>query len=134
LDKAKDLLSFLPSNSDSKPPCINTEDNPERIIPDLDTLLPDELYQPFDIHQVIRRIVDSGYFFETMELHARNMITGFARFNGRPVGIVANQPMWMGGSIDIDASDKGARFIRFCDLFNIPLISLQDYPWVYDRF
>jgi Acetyl-CoA carboxylase, carboxyltransferase component (subunits alpha and beta) len=128
LDKAKDLLSFLPSNSDSKPPCINTEDNPERIIPDLDTLLPDELYQPFGIHQVIRRIVDSGYFFETMGLHARNMITGFARFNGRPVGIVANQPMWMGGSIDIDASDKGARFIRFCDLFNIPLISLQDTP------
>jgi len=72
--------------------------------------------------------VDDGYFFETMELYARNMITGFARFNGRSVGIVATQPKWMGGSIDIDAADKGARFVRFCDLFNIPLVTLHDSP------
>lgn len=128
LDKAKKLLSFLPSNNKEKPPRIGSNDDSERIIPDLDTLVPDEQYLPFDMYQLIKRLVDGGHFFETMGLHARNMITGFARFNGRPVGLVANQPMWMGGALDINASDKGARFIRFCDLFNIPLVSLQDCP------
>ena len=128
LDKAKELLSFLPSNNKEKPPRIKTNDDPERAIPDLDTLVPKEQYRPFDMYELIQRIVDDGYFFETMGLYARNMITGFARFNGRSVGIVANQPMWMGGSLDVDASDKGARFIRFCDLFNIPLVTLQDCP------
>jgi acetyl-CoA carboxylase carboxyltransferase component len=80
------------------------------------------------MYKVIENIVDHGRFFETMRLHARNMITGFARFSGRPVGIVATQPKWMAGCIDIDAADKGARFVRFCDLFNIPLITLQDSP------
>jgi len=80
------------------------------------------------MHEIIKRVVDDGYFFETMGLHARNIITGFARFNGRPVGIVANQPMWAAGCIDINAADKAARFIRFCDLFNIPLITFQDCP------
>jgi len=128
LDKAKELLSFLPSNNKEKPPRIGSNDDSERIIPDLDTLVPDEQYLPFDMYQLIKRLVDGGHFFETMGLHARNMITGFARFNGRPVGLVANQPMWMVGALDINASDKGARFIRFCDLFNIPLVSLQDCP------
>jgi acetyl-CoA carboxylase carboxyltransferase component len=124
LDKAKELLSFLPSNNKEKSPRTEAE----RTIPELDTLVPDEQYQPFNMYELIKRIVDDDHFFETMGLYARNMITGFARFNGRPVGIVANQPMWLGGALDIDASDKGARFIRFCDLFNIPLVSLQDCP------
>jgi len=80
------------------------------------------------MYKVIEKIVDQGCFFETLGLHARNIITGFARFNGRPVGIVATQPKWMGGCIDIDAADKGARFVRFCDLFNIPLVTLHDSP------
>jgi len=91
-------------------------------------LLPEHSYEPFDMYEVIRKIVDQGYFFETLGLHARNIITGFARFNGRPVGIVATQPKWMAGCIDIDAADKGARFVRFCDLFNIPLVTLHDSP------
>ncbi len=128
IDKAKELLSFFPSNNKEKPPRIETKDDPERISPDLNTLVPEEQYRPFNMHEVIKRIVDDGYFFETMGLYARNMITGFARFNGRPVGVIANQPMWAAGSIDVDAADKGARFIRFCDLFNIPLVSFQDCP------
>ena len=128
LDKAKELLSFFPSNNKEKPPRIGTKDDPERAIPELNTLVPEEQYRPFNMYELIKRIVDDGYFFETMGLYARNMITGFSRFNGRPAGIIANQPMWMGGALDVDASDKGARFIRFCDLFNIPLVSLQDCP------
>jgi len=128
LDRAKMLLSFLPSNNKENPPSIETQDDPERAIPDLDALVPEEQNRPFNMYDLIERIVDDGYFFETLSLYARNIITGFARFHGRPVGIVANQPMWMGGALDIDAADKGARFIRFCDLFNIPLISLQDCP------
>ncbi len=128
LDKAKELLSLLPSNNNEKPPRIETNDDPERIIPELDTVIPDRPTQPYDMYQVIRAIVDNGYFFEILKDHARSVITGFARFNGRPVGIWANQPMWASGVIDIDAADKGARFIRFCDLFNIPVVALGDCP------
>jgi len=128
LDKTRELLSFFPSNNKEKPPRIKTNDDSERIIPELNTLLPEHSYQPFDMHEVINRIVDDGYFFEIMENYARNIIIGFARFNGRPVGIVASQSTWLGGVIDVNASDKVARFIRFCDLFNIPLVSLQDVP------
>lgn len=128
LDKAKELLAFFPSNNREKPPRIETNDDPERTIPDLNTILPKKASEPFDMREVIDRIVDKGYFFEIMEYYARNIIVGFARFNGRPVGIVANQSKWAAGVIDCDAADKGARFIRFCDLFNIPLISLHDCP------
>ncbi|TET55332.1 MAG: acyl-CoA carboxylase subunit beta [Dehalococcoidia bacterium] len=127
LDKCKELLSFLPSNNKERPPRIRTDDDPERK-EDLLGLLPKHPHEPFDMYEVIGRIVDHGQFFETLGLHARNMITGFARFNGRPVGIVASQPKWMAGCIDIDAADKGARFVRSCDLFNIPLITLVDSP------
>ena len=127
LDKCKELLSLLPSNNREKPPYISTDDNRERK-EDLLSLLPEHPYEPFDMYEVIRKIVDKGYFFEILGLHAKNMITGFARFNGRTVGIVATQPKWMAGCIDIDAADKGARFVRFCDLFNIPLITLHDSP------
>jgi len=128
LDKCKKLLSFLPSNNREKPPRIETKDAAERVVPELDTIIPDRLTQPYDMKNVLRAIVDDGDFFETMELHARSVITGFARFNGRPVGIFANQPMHAAGIIDIDAADKGARFIRFCDLFNIPMVTLGDCP------
>ena len=128
LDKAKELLSFFPSNNKEKPPRIKTNDDPERIIPELNTIIPDRPTQPYDMYKVIKSIVDDGYFFETLKDHARSVITGFARFNGRPVGIWANQPMWAAGIIDVDAADKGARFVRFCDLFNIPVVTLGDCP------
>jgi len=127
MDKCKELLSFLPSSNRERPPRIQTDDDPERK-EDLLSLLPEHPFEPFDMYEVIGKIVDQGYFFETLGLHARNIITGFARFNGRPVGIVASQPKWMAGCLDIDASDKAARFIRSCDLFNIPLLTLQDCP------
>ena len=128
LDKAKELLAFFPSNNREQPPRIETNDDPERTIPDLNTILPEKASEPFDMREIIDRIVDKGYFFEIMKYYARNIIVGFARFNGRPVGLVANQSKWAAGVIDCDAADKGARFIRFCDLFNIPLISRHDSP------
>jgi acetyl-CoA carboxylase carboxyltransferase component len=128
LDMCKHLLSFLPSNNNEKPPQIETIDDPERTIPELDTIIPDNPAQPFDMLSVITSVVDDGQFFELLKDYARNCIIGFARFNGRSVGIVANQPNYIGGVIEIDASDKMARFIRFCDLFNIPLLSFQDCP------
>ena len=128
IDKAKELLSFFPSNNMEMPPRKQTEDPPDRTIPELDYIIPEQPYKPYDMYEVIKRIVDDGYFFEILKYHARHMIIGFARFNGRPVGIVANQPTQAAGMIDIDAADKAARFIRFCDLFNIPLVSLVDCP------
>lgn len=128
LDKTKELLSLLPSNNREKPPRIETKDDPERIIPELDTIIPDRPTQPYDMYKVIRAVVDDGYFFETLKEHAKTVITGFARFNGRPVGIWSNQPMVASGIIDVDAADKGARFVRTCDLFNIPVVTLGDCP------
>jgi len=128
IDKCKILLSFLPSNNREKAPLLETRDDPERAAPELDSIIPDRPTQPYDMRKLIRAIADDGFFFETMELHAKSVITGFARFNGRAVGIWSNQPMWASGVIDIDAADKGARFIRFCDLFNIPVVSLGDCP------
>jgi len=135
LDKCKELLRFLPSNNREKPPRIPCNDDPERLIPELDYLVPAEPYKPFDMHEVIYRIVDNGYFFEIFKDFARNVIVGFARFNGRSCGIVASQPNWLAGGIDCDAADKVARFVRFCDLFNIPLINLHDTPayWIGSR-
>jgi len=128
LDKCKALLSFLPKNNREMPPRIDTKDDPERVVPELDTTIPDRPNQPYDMKKVIKAIADDGVFFETLGLHATSVITGFARFNGRPVGIFANQPMSAAGIINIDAADKGARFIRFCDLFNIPMVTLGDCP------
>jgi acetyl-CoA carboxylase carboxyltransferase component len=128
LDKAKELLTFFPSNNKEKPPRIACDDDPERSVPELDTIIPDRPSQGFDMIKVIKAVTDNGYFFELMKDYAKNCIIGFARFNGRPVGIVANQPRFMGGVLDIESSDKMARFIRFCDLFNIPLISFTDCP------
>lgn len=132
LDKTKELLAFLPSHNKEKPPRLETPDDPERIIPELDTLVPERPSKPFDMHQVIEKIVDDGYFFELFKYYATNVIIGFARFNGRTAGVVASQPMSKAGAIDCDAADKVARFVRFCDLFNILLINLHDTPgyWI----
>jgi len=128
IDKCKTLLAFLPANNREKPPVVATKDDPERIIPELDTVIPDVSTRPYNMKKIIKAVVDDGYFFESMELHATNIITGFARFNGRTVGIFANQPMNAAGVINTDAADKAARFIRFCDLFNIPMITFGDCP------
>jgi len=124
----RELFSFLPSNNIDDPPRRACTDPVDRADPQLDSLVPAESNQPYDIKHVIEHIVDDGYFFEVHEHFARNIVIGFARMNGRPVGIVANQPAFLAGVLDIDASVKGARFVRFCDAFNIPLITLEDVP------
>ena len=128
IDKCKELLALLPSNNMEKAPYLATKDDPERECPELDTIVPDKPTAPYNMQKVIKAIVDDGYFYEIMPLHATSIIVGFGRFNGRVVGIFANQPMQAAGIINIDASDKAARFIRFCDLFNIPVVTLGDCP------
>jgi acetyl-CoA carboxylase carboxyltransferase component len=128
LEKAKALLALLPANNMEKALVVATKDDPNRECPELDTIIPDKATAPYNMMKVIKAIVDDGVFFETLGLHATSVITGFARFNGRTVGIFANQPMQAAGVITIDAADKGARFIRFCDLFNIPVVALGDCP------
>ena len=128
IDKVKKLLGFLPSNNQEKPPRMKSDDYPERAEPELDEIMPEDPSVPFDMHLVIERLVDNGDFFEILKDFARNVIVGLARFNGRPTGIVASQPDWMGGVLDCNAADKVARFVRFCDLFNIPLVNLHDTP------
>jgi propionyl-CoA carboxylase beta chain len=124
----RELLSFLPSNNLEDPPRRSTSDAPNRRDASLDTLVPDDPQKPYDIKDAIHAIVDDGYFFEVHELFAKNLVVGFARLDGRPVGIVANQPTFLAGVLDINASVKGARFVRFCDAFNIPLITFEDVP------
>ena len=128
LEKAKKILSFLPSNNTEKPPRIAPDDDPEREGPELDDMIPEDPSVPYDIHPVIESLVDHGDFFELFKDFAKNVVIGFARFDGRPTGIVASQPNWMGGVLDCNAADKVARFVRFCDLFNIPLVNLHDTP------
>ena len=132
LNKAKELLTFLPSNNREKPPHVNTGDDPEKQNKELQAIVPTDPGKPFDMHEIINRIVDNGYFFETKKDHARNAIIGFARMGGRSCGIVASQPLYKAGGLDCDAADKIARFVRFCDLFNIPLVNIHDTPgyWI----
>jgi propionyl-CoA carboxylase beta chain len=124
----RELLSFLPSNNTEDPPVSSTDDDPMRAEPALANIVPANPNKPYDIKEIIRAVVDSRHFFEVQEHFAKNMVVGFARLNGRPVGIVANQPSVLAGCLDIDASVKGARFVRFCDCFNIPLITFVDVP------
>jgi propionyl-CoA carboxylase beta chain len=124
----RELLSFLPSNNIDDPPRRACTDPADRADAELDTIVPLDPSQPYDIKEVIEHIVDNGYFFEVHEHFARNIVVGFARMNGRPVGIVANQPAFLAGVLDIHASVKAARFVRFCDCFNIPLITFEDVP------
>jgi propionyl-CoA carboxylase beta chain len=124
----RELLSFLPSNNMEDPPRRATSDPVDRREESLNSLVPEDPQKPYDIKDVIHALVDDGYFFEVHEQYARNLVVGFARFSGRPVGIVANQPAFLAGTLDINASVKGARFVRFCDAFNIPLVTFEDVP------
>jgi propionyl-CoA carboxylase beta chain len=124
----RELLGYLPGNNLDDPPRIASADSPDREDPSLDRIVPAAPSQPYDMHDVIRLIVDGTNFLEVHEHYARNLIVGFARLDGRPVGIVANQPAVLAGTLDIDASVKGARFVRFCDAFNIPLVTFEDVP------
>ncbi|MCG3212022.1 MAG: Propionyl-CoA carboxylase beta chain [Anaerolineae bacterium] len=122
------LISYLPRNNMEDAPIVPCDDDPLRTESRLDTLVPDNPNKPYDMHEVITAIVDAGEFLEVHEHYARNIIVGFARLNGQSVGIVANQPAVLAGVLDIDASKKAARFVRFCDCFNIPIITLEDVP------
>src|SRR5712672_489728 len=124
----RELMSFLPSNNLEDAPRRATSDSPTRRDEALNTLVPADPQKPYDIKDAIHSIVDDGFFFEVHEHYARNLVVGFARLDGRPVGIVGNQPAFLAGVLDINASVKGARFVRFCDAFNIPLITFEDVP------
>jgi propionyl-CoA carboxylase beta chain len=124
----RELMSFIPSNNLEDPPQRECTDPIDREQASLDTLVPAESSQPYDIKDVIHAVIDDGYFFEVQEHYAKNIVIGFARLNGRPVGLVANQPAFLAGVLDINSSVKGARFVRFCDAFNIPLITFEDVP------
>ena len=124
----RELMSFLPSNNLDDSAALATKDRPDRINESLNALIPDSPKKPYDMLQLISEVVDEGYFLEVHKLFAQNIIVGFARFNGRPVGIVANQPQVLAGCLNIEASRKAARFIRFCDAFNIPIVSFVDVP------
>ena len=128
LQIVRELLSFIPSNNMDDAPRRTTEDSPDRRALELNDVIPANANQPYDIRDIIRPVVDDNYFFETQELWAQNIVTGFARLDGMSVGIVANQPAYLAGVLDIDASIKAARFVRFCDCFNIPLITFEDVP------
>jgi len=128
LSMVRELLSFVPSNNLEDPPRRACTDPVDRADPALDTMVPAESNRPYDIKDVIHAVIDDGYFFEVQEHYAKNIVVGFARLNGRSVGIVANQPAMLAGTLDINASIKGARFVRFCDCFNIPLVTFEDVP------
>ena len=126
----RELLSFMPGNNLDDPPRKATSDPLDREDDALDSLVPASPNQPYDMLDLIHTIADEGYFLEVHQHYARNIIVGFARLGGRPVGIVANQPAYLAGTLDINASVKGARFVRFCDAFNIPLITFEDVPGI----
>lgn len=128
LERIRELFTYLPQNNRSEPPRVSTEDPPDRRSETLRGFIPENPNKPYDMHQVISDVVDEGEFLEVHREYARNIIVGFARLNGRSVGIVANQPDVLAGVLDIDASIKAARFVRTCDCFNIPLITFVDVP------
>ncbi|NWG45379.1 MAG: acyl-CoA carboxylase subunit beta [Alphaproteobacteria bacterium] len=128
LKEIRRLIDFLPSSSREKPPRWPAQDDPLRTDVSLDTLVPDSPNKPYDMKELILKVVDEGDFFEIQEAYARNIITGFGRIEGSTVGFVANQPMVLAGCLDINASRKAARFVRFCDCFNIPIVTFVDVP------
>jgi acetyl-CoA carboxylase carboxyltransferase component len=128
LDDVRYLLSFLPSNNLEEPPYEDTGDDAERLCPELRDILPPSPNQPYDMHKVIASVVDDGEFFEYFPHWAKSILCGFGRIDGRPVGIVGNQPMVLAGVLDIESSEKAARFVRTCDAFNIPIITFVDVP------
>src|SRR5947208_1650889 len=124
----RELLSFVPSNNMEEPPRVSTTDDVTRVDAHLDTFIPDSPNQPYEMRELIKSIADEGHFLEVHQHFARNLVVGFIRLNGHPVGVVANQPAFLAGVLDINASRKGARFVRFCDAFNVPLLVLEDVP------
>ncbi len=128
LARIRELLSYLPSNNAERPPLVPTSDSPGREIPELDTLVPEDSNRPYDIKKIIHAVADDGRFLEVHERYAKNIVVGFIRLAGRSIGVVANQPNHLAGTLDINASVKGARFVRFCDAFNIPLWIVEDVP------
>ncbi len=128
LRQVRYLLSFLPSNNVEDPPSYAPTDDPERRVPELDTLVPDSPREPYDMKEVIRAVVDEAEFFEVFPLWAMNIVIGFARLDGHSVGVIANQPKVLAGTLDIESSEKAARFVRFCDAFNVPLLVFEDVP------
>src|SRR5262249_17333827 len=126
--RIRELLGFMPGNNTEDPPVRPTQDPADRSDPALDGVVPLESSKPYDIKRIITSVVDDGRFVEVHRDYAKNIVCGFARFDGRPVGIVANQPAHLAGCLDIDASVKGARFVRFCDCFNLPLVTFVDVP------
>jgi propionyl-CoA carboxylase beta chain len=124
----RELLTFLPSNNVDDPPVLPSTDRPDRIEEALNSFIPDNPKKPYDMHELVKMTVDEGYFLEVHQNYAKNIIVGFARYNGRSVGIVANQPQVLAGCLDIPASKKAARFVRFCDAFNIPVVTFVDVP------
>jgi acetyl-CoA carboxylase carboxyltransferase component len=127
-DQIRHLLSFLPSNNVDDPPIVDCTDDPNRKDPGLIDVIPGRPDLPYDITEIIHRVVDDGEFFEVQPLFGGSLVVGFARLNGQPVGVVANQPKVLAGVLDINSSVKGARFVRFCDAFNIPLVVFVDVP------
>jgi acetyl-CoA carboxylase carboxyltransferase component len=127
-EQVRRLFSFIPQSCDDEPPRLPPGDDAERLDPDLANLIPDSPKEPYDIKAVLRRVLDGADFLEVQPFYAMNIVVGFGRLDGRPVGVVANQPKVMAGSLDIDASEKAARFVRFCDAFNIPLVTFVDVP------
>lgn len=128
IELIKNLLSYIPQNNLEDSPRKETTDDPDRTAKELDTIIPDNPNKPYDMHDVIKNAIDDGKFLEVHKHYATNLIVGFARFNGRSVGIVANQPAVLAGVLDINSSMKGARFVRFCDCFNIPIVTFVDVP------
>jgi acetyl-CoA/propionyl-CoA carboxylase carboxyl transferase subunit len=124
----RELLQFLPSSNRQQPPRAEVDDEIDRRDEDLRDIVPEDPEKPYDVKDVIRKVVDEGFFYEVHEDFADNIVCGFARLDGRPVGVVANQPKVLAGTLDIEASRKGARFVRFCDAFNVPLVTLEDVP------
>jgi propionyl-CoA carboxylase beta chain len=124
----RNLLSYIPQNNLQDAPFVPTEDPADRMEPALRTLVPDNPNKPYDIKELVKLVVDDGRFFEVAPLYAKNLVVGFARFGGRSTGIVANQPAVLAGVLDIESSKKGARFVRFCDAFNIPIVTFVDVP------
>jgi propionyl-CoA carboxylase beta chain len=128
LQMVRQLLSYIPQNNMEDPPLVPTSDDPQRMDEELDSIVPDSPNKPYDMRDIIRRVVDDGEYFEVQEHWARNITVGFARLNGRSVGVVAQNPMYLAGVLDIDSSTKAGRFVRFCDSFNIPIITFVDVP------
>ena len=128
MDIVAEILSYFPDHCDALPPVLSTNDSDERSCEELDDIVPDDSNRPYDMKRIVEVILDDGNFVELQPAYAENIVIGFGRLGGNPVGIIANQPKVLAGCLDIDASVKAARFIRTCDCFNIPLISFVDVP------